>query len=741
LNSPLGSIKINIYFIALLLVISLNFLLLGFPITRTLGYEFSAVNGIILFIVSGVMFIGRIRNDSGQKSFIKSVSGFRYFVLLLISIPFLIGLSATLALTKCPFTVGIFFYFLIPIPSLLLGLISAYFSVFVSGKYSYLIFLILLIAFFLTPVFEFFIYPQVYFYNPVIGFFPGTVYDENLSIDIKLVLYRALNICFMALVIFSIDFAGRKRSFPKWVVVAIIAIGSVTLVIIKPWLHFATSTSYLETVLDNKIRTVHFSINYSGKAFPEERKTYTGLLHEYYFETIENQLKEHYTDKISTYLFASGESKMKLIGAGNANLAKPWLNQAYLNISSYEETLKHELVHVMASSFGATPLKVASNLNSAVIEGLAMAIENNFDGFPVDYLARTAYQSGYRIPIEKLFSGVNFFAQSSSLSYIYAGSFIKFLIDRYGIEKIKHLYGDVDFVKWLGKPISGLASDYISFIEGDRIEVNRYRAQLYFSGLTIFQKFCPRIVAERQKKADELLKAGKRDDAGALYKAVYSYSNSFHSLNGYLTCLSKGGRRGEAIGYLNTEIVKFKSSPYYFYLELLQGDLLAESGRGKEAKIIYDTLLLQNPHIEYRDGVLLREAIFHDEGTDSLISFFRKPSVLKLRKLLALNENELKYFSIPLMIELAEENNSDLDGFFLARKKFTRCADFESEFALVKISKYFLKKNELKEAQFFAVEAAKGMPDENSGHQAMENLKLVNWFINSVEDTGKRNRY
>jgi len=55
------------------------------------------------------------------------------------------------------------------------------------------------------------------------------------------------------------------------------------------------------------------------------------------------------------------------IGAVNTEIAKPWLRQMHINLSGFESSLKHEMVHVLATEFGWSPLKIAPN--SGLVEG------------------------------------------------------------------------------------------------------------------------------------------------------------------------------------------------------------------------------------------------------------------------------------------------------------------------------------------------------------------------------------
>jgi hypothetical protein len=72
-----------------------------------------------------------------------------------------------------------------------------------------------------------------------------------------------------------------------------------------------------------------------------------------------------------------------------------------------------------------------------LIEGIAMAADPQYGENNIDFMAALAYNNGYKADLNRIYSHYNFFSQNSSLSYIYAGSFTKYLIDTYGIEKFK----------------------------------------------------------------------------------------------------------------------------------------------------------------------------------------------------------------------------------------------------------------------------------------------------------------
>ncbi|MFA5806510.1 MAG: hypothetical protein WC879_17905, partial [Melioribacteraceae bacterium] len=512
-------IGLNLSGFLIFVLIIINLFLTTLPLTNTLGYESSVINGILLFLSSG--FIGiKLSKKGNNKKFIDLIIENKKTFLIINTLPFIISLISSIIVSKCPITDGVLFYLTITIPASFFGLATGFFSAALSKKYSILFFLLLFFLILLSAALEFFIYPQIYFYNSIFGFYPGTIYDEDLSVDRILIAYRIFNLAFFIGLVSISEYLSGKNKINKILACLLLITIIVTFSYLKPTLQFATDINRLETNLSKSILTESFQIHFSP-AMSQREAEYAAILHEYYLDQIKINLKMSTNHKIDSYIFRDRNQKRILLGAGNADIAKPWLYQIYLNSSNYEETLKHELVHVLGGEFGTTIFRIADNFSPSMIEGFAMAIENNDDGYPVHYLAKLAYQAGYKFPVNELFSGLNFFTKTSSISYIYSGSFIKYLSDKYGVEKIKKLYGDSDFTKIYGKNISTFALEYDAFLKNYQIDFNKYKAQLYFGGTTIFKKYCPRVAATDVKKGWELFNKQNTFEALELFQKVF----------------------------------------------------------------------------------------------------------------------------------------------------------------------------------------------------------------------------
>lgn len=725
------NIGLNLSGFLILVLIIINLFLTTIPLTNTLGYELSVINGILLFLSSGFIAI-KLNKKENEKNFIGLINKNKKIFIIINTIPFIVGLISSIIISKCPITDGVFFYLTITIPASFFGLATGFFSIALSKKYSILLFLLLFFLILFSAAIEFFINPQIYFYNPIFGFYPGTIYDEDLSVDRILIAYRIFNLAFFIGLVSLSEYLSGKNRVSKILASLLLIIIIVTFSYLKPTLQFATDINRLETNLSKSILTESFQIHFSPSMKAKEIE-FAAILHEYYLDQIKINLKLGRSHKIDSYIFRDRNQKRVILGAGNADIAKPWLNQIYLNSSNYDETLKHELVHVLGGEFGSTIFRIADDFNPSMIEGLAMAVENNYDGYPVHYMAKLAYQAGYKFPINKLFSGLNFFTNTSSISYIYSGSFIRYLSDKYGVDKIKKLYGNAEFSKIFGKNISTLALEYDVFLKNYQSDFNKYKAQLYFGGTTIFKKFCPRVAAADVKKGWELFNKNNTYEALELFQRVFQYSNSYQSLSGIIACYSKEKKYVEAKKFLSRQLPNFRSSPYYFYLELAYGDLLIKCNDKFKAVNIYDSLLIQNPHIQYTNEVMIRKTILN-EGLDSLKNYFAKDETLRYQKLLKMNNGGINYFSIPALLLSAERINLEMKELFNVLKKMIKVTDPISGYAALEISRLALKKLDYETAQYFAVLALNFKQDENLSHRYIENLRMVNWFKNNAEE-------
>ncbi len=321
----LNLIRKNHYLpVYLFIIISANIYLQFIPLTKYFSFEFSFVNAILLSFLSGIYLILVYKkfNEGNKKLLFKKLS-LAYILFLLL--PALISIVHSFFASNCPIIHGISFYLVITFPSVIVGATLGIISANIYKHFQLLIFVLLFLIILSIPLFEFYINPQIYFYNPIFAFFPGTIYDENVSLNLQLVIYRLINIIFFG-TIFFIYFRNNILSskFKRVTFLTSLILISVAFVYFSSDFNFSTSFSKLNRELNNNVETQHFIIHFPPQIDVDLKKSLC-LTHEYYYSQLEKYLRLKEKVKINSYIFDSNEEKKKLIGTSNADISKPWL--------------------------------------------------------------------------------------------------------------------------------------------------------------------------------------------------------------------------------------------------------------------------------------------------------------------------------------------------------------------------------------------------------------------------------
>ena len=721
LSKELSSVWVSILILPITIVI-LNLFLMQFPLTNVLGYEFSALNSVLLIILSGLFTINWLRkNQSFSKSF---------FICLIIFflIPLFINIAFSLFTEFCSFSEGIMFYSSITITALPIGVALGLLSFYSTKRFNVLIFMFLILCIAVIPVAEIYFYPQIYFYNPLVGYFPGSIYDEGLTVDLKLITYRIINVIYSLIIIYLIlSDKLFKRKLRNSIIVLATAIA---FILISPFLGYSTNYSRLNDLLPVKFDSPRFLLHLPENISEKETKL-LALHTQFYYEGLEKSIKEAPSDKIEIFLFENSEQKKHYFGSGSADVAKPWLYQIYLSRQTWQSTLKHELAHIFSAEFGSTIFKLAGGLNPFLIEGFATAHDPFREDLSVDYLAALALSEVDPLDIDKLLSGFNFFLSSSSFTYTYAGSFTKYLIENFGIEQFKKLYSTNDFTKSYGLSSKRIVNDHINYLKTIPLELNIHEYHYHFGRLSIVQKFCPRYIGKSLQNGWEQVWSGNLDNAKKIFRSVLSKTPNYSALVGLAECLEKQDSINLAIGIYNTFGSQFEGTPYHYLLTLRLADLYAKTTNNSEALKLVERLHQEKPSI-YLDIISsLRLRLFHH---NTLKSYVTSDDSGKFQILKDINKNEYFFPSIPLMINLAEVTGVDYENFINEFHKTIFITDFYSAYAVYKLSNYMLMNFDFRNARKMAALAKRYRNRQHLNLLWQDNFEKAEWFYYNADE-------
>jgi hypothetical protein len=716
----------NYLVIYLVVIILFNLLLLKFPLTNVFGFEFSVLNSFLLVLLSGIYTLSLVQKATEYGSFIKlNLTSLLFFLI----IPPVISVTHDLLTITCSLTDGLLFYIFITIPSVIIGSSLALLSVFVSRKFRYSVFILIFLAVLSITFFELYYNPQVYFYNPIYAYYPGTIYDEALSINLKLMIYRSLNFIFFGMVyLISARVLFEKSLITKRLVIYIVVLISALFLYFSPDFGFSTTQHKIKKILNDRISTEHFDIYFSPGINKEMVKVIT-LHHEYYYQLLAKFYKVHPKGKYVSFIFKNNEQKKEYFGSENADVAKPWLRETYTTADDYDRTLRHEIAHCFAGEFGWSIFHVADNFNPALIEGAAVAGSPEYDLNNIHYMASLAYNNGYKIKLETLFSGLNFFGQTSGLSYIYAGSFCKYLISTYGIGKFKELYSLTDFKKIYNKDINQLSTEYFSFLSDNYLVKNQAEADYYFGRKPIIYKTCPRYVAYRLKEAWGYYYEKDYMKSLELFTGVLKLTNNYSALIGYSNSLYNTGQQDKAISFLRQHLSYFKGTSYYYNIEFRLADLCSQKHDIICSDSIYKKIIGESPNRELNYLSNLRLSLIN---TDSLIVPYLKGSDFdKYLIVTRLNKDKYNYYSLPVMIDLAQSLGEGYNLFLSLFNKNLAADNYQSSFALYRLSVYMTAHLDFIRARKIAALSVRYDKDKNLNFVLKENFEKINWLYDN----------
>jgi hypothetical protein len=722
--------KENFYLLVILLIIAvINLALLQFPLTNVFGYEFAAINALLLSFLSALYSISYFKKFSTQVEKPEPFRLFKAYLLFLI-IPFLISVGNSFFVGFCSFYDGILFYLVLTFPSVIVGGALAVIAMNTFSRFQTLIVSLIYFGILSITFFELYLNPQVYFFNPVYGYFPGTIYDEGLSVSSKLFFYRCINIIFFGIIFLVLGkrIKEKKRANKNLIMVVLLLSG--IFYYFSPHLGYSTTYGRLSNELPVTLETENFIIH-TDRAIQQEELKLIALNQEFYLQQLELFFQVEQKEKIHSFIYRSNMQKKDLFGSGDADVAKPWLNNIYISIDSWEHTLKHELAHCVSADFGVGIFKVAAGFNPALIEGIAEAADNSYDDNEIHFLAALAYNNNYKVNITSILTGLNFFSSASSLGYIYSGSFIRYLAENYGISRIKKYYTTNDFESSYDVQLEEVVKNYYSFLEEIELPNTEDKAHYYFGRKAIFYKVCPRYISDRLDEGWKMYNSDNIEGARITFTDLLDKSDNYNALLGLVLCYEKIDSLDLAIELISDNISLFEKTSYTYNLELKLADLKAKNNNLKKAKILYSELADKNPNRRLKYITDLRIKLSEEPARLSKYltgSDFDKYFILK-----ELNNEEYYYYSFPVLVSLAGILHEDYDIFLKQFEKRLIVNDYHSSYGTFVLSKYMMKNFDFLLARKMAGLSMRYREDDDYLNILEENYIKSDWFYTNSD--------
>jgi tetratricopeptide (TPR) repeat protein len=615
--------------VAAAVILVLAAALLQLPLFNYLGYEFSAA---IALLLPWVVWIPVRRACSRWRTTAESAASLGKSVALpsagVLAIPLALGLLNMFAVKNCAAVEGLLYYLLIPGVTMIWSVTLAVWCCLMFRR-AWLAYLGSLLVVFAYPLYVGYASPQIFSYNPVYGYFPGFSYDEVVRITPTLVAFRAATLLHAGLLALTASMLTDRSIVDEtvWRKFALLLTpgrrparwGAALLlfaIVAAAWaarvpLGFESSRASIEELLSARLETEHFVIRYAPGSFRPEALGWLAAMHECRFDQVRAALQVKGGGKILSYIYPDEESKRRAIGTATTNIAKPWRREIHLNVDSWEDVLKHELVHVLAGEFGMPVIR--AHYHIGLVEGLAMAVDGEFGNRTLHEYAAAVRSFHLLEHPEQLITPAGFATHASSLSYVLMGSFCRFLIDRYGMVRFKDLYGGRGVERVYGKSYEQLVSDWQAFL-GRTAVPEEWRAHVayFFNRPSVFAKECVRAVAVLNEDGYRDLARHDAAGAGELFAKALAKSWNSDSFTGLVRSAYVAGRF-DTLLHLMTGADAANRPPRPNLL-LLRGDALWHEGDREGARRAYREALSLDLSVRFSEAAAIRLVALGDSA-------------------------------------------------------------------------------------------------------------------------------
>ena len=465
--------------------------------------------------------------------------------LTLLIAPLVILLLNALRVENCDLSDGLAFFFLLPVISCAYATaVGLFFGFWMQRRWvGYTSYLAYITVTFLTFLYNLIFHPPVFGFHAAFGYFPGPIYDEQISITDSLLIARGtalllawffLSISIIALEsgrrpqpVFSLNWRKLYRIKPRFTEVYpriqlfILACLLLLIYLNRGELGLRPTRGYIENALGGLHETEHFNIFYEKGSKIEREIETIARDHEFRYAQLTDYLRTQPTRKVNAYIYTSSDQKKRLIGAGHTLVEDPIGYGFHVNYEPFPHPIiKHELVHALTTDWHPF-LKVSLKLG--LHEGIAVAADWNEGKLTPHQWSKAMRVLGVAPTIEQIM-GLGFWGQASSRSYMIAGSFVRYLVDTYGVEVFKRVFPTGNFRDVYSKSLSELSNEWEAFLDTVPLTpADSTTAEHRLTRRSIFQKRCAHEVAELSAEAWKAYRQSDFARATRLFNRIHEF--------------------------------------------------------------------------------------------------------------------------------------------------------------------------------------------------------------------------
>ncbi|HSI04298.1 MAG TPA: hypothetical protein VLC93_07475, partial [Myxococcota bacterium] len=447
--------------------------------------------------------------------------------LLVLGVPWLILTLNAMRVRNCDYGEGLAFYLILPCAT---GVYMSTFgvlgrTVFATSTLARRLFGVIVVLLPLVmSAWHVYMQPPIFVFDHAWGYFAGSLYDETIPLDKKLLFFRLGTLLRIAGIIWVLRLFERSRGGAYLGGVLAMVVALTYDGVVGPRIGFDVSRSDIESELPVTVTRPGLVIHLPSNVNETQREAIADD-HQFRLEALQRRFAAFPEWKIHSYVYRDPDQKARLMGGRGTQVAKPWLHEIHIHgPTAPHDVLPHELAHAVAAEFGSGLLGASARygvfVNMGLVEGVAEAVTPERGAYDLHTWARALRAIGRAPDMRSILGATGFWSQAPSRAYTVAGSFVRYLLAQYGPLPLKAAYPAADFAGAYGKPLSELVGEWEAFIDALPLaDRERRMAEDQFKTPSIFAKPCAHEIAQLRARA---VKASG-DKAIAIYRDICTH--------------------------------------------------------------------------------------------------------------------------------------------------------------------------------------------------------------------------
>lgn len=433
--------------------------------------------------------------------------------------------------TRCDPGAGLLFVALIPGAGGVYGLACGQWLRSVFGRRGAALVPVLAAAHLGAALARLYAFPQIYAFDPLLGFWPGSLYDEALSPSAALLAHRAFTVALgLSLTALGATIRPPRASVARRgaaLLAGAVAIAAATTLFGARQEHgWGTGYGRIDAELSYVVPTEHFVLHLPAGTSVDQADE-IAREHEFWFERLRPFFEKAPVKPVQSYLYANAQQKARLMGASNTKIARPWAREMHMHgLAMPHGSLAHELAHVLAAEWAPGPLHVPALFGvwpqMGLVEGLAVAADWPRDHATIHQKTKALRQLDLLPDLRTTLSWTGFWRQASSRAYTAAGSFVRWVRDERGALALAELYRTGSVPRALGQSVDEAVTAWEAFLEGVEVSDRTVAwAQARYRRPSIFNRACPHETAILGAEAQRHLSTQRFDQAEEVVERLY----------------------------------------------------------------------------------------------------------------------------------------------------------------------------------------------------------------------------